>query len=335
MPAFSLISLAELRNADRFADELIGRRRSRRGSGELVESSAVRRPLIDGPLSDSEWRSVVLMLSRGEAEVGAPFTTDPTRNARLVAAAIFCSRNALLLEREDPLLCLTSEVTTADRRVQALVPHVTARGPIVDWTRYPRASRVVHAMTLLTTVHAYSVNAAAGLVGNLIAESGVMPQRLEGSSEATPLRAPAFDGSTRTFTADDVIRRNAAARTGPRLPGVGLAQWTSGARRSNLFTHAFRGVTLGPRVLFDFDAQVDYLVTELRTSFPAVQRVLTTAGVTVDDASDEVVYQFEVPGAILAGSARLPRTHAQVVAVFRARRALAAEAARAFAATRP
>ena len=41
---------------------------------------------------------------------------------------------------------------------------------------------------------------------------------------------------------------------------------------------------------------------------------------SVDDASDEVVYNFEVPGSILAGGAKLPRTDPRVQATFQQRR---------------
>jgi hypothetical protein len=88
-----------------------------------------------------------------------------------------------------------------------------------------------------------------------------------------------------------------------------------------LFQHRFRNVALGERVLFDIEAQVDYLVTELRNSFTGVNRVLTNSTVTVDQASDEVVYNFEVPGAILSDGSKLPRTDPRVQEVFRGRRA--------------
>jgi hypothetical protein len=154
------------------------------------------------------------------------------------------------------------------------------------------------------------------------------------------MRAKNFSDTVTDFTADDIMNRSTTRRQGPKKPGIGLAQWTSSARRSGLFAHTFRGVVLGPRVLFDLDAQVDYLVTELRsTGFAGVQRALTSAAVTVEAASDAVVYNFEVPGAILAGGAKLPRTDARVLAVFNARRPLSRRAERIYseatAAARP
>jgi hypothetical protein len=336
---FGRVSRDEKRQAELFFADLIGRpaRRRRRPTTESHEAFAESGPLIEGPLSESEWRSVLWILTRGEAQVGAPLTADADRNALLVAARIFCDRNALRLEREDPLLCLVNDVTVRDPRVRALVPHVTARGPIVDWTRVPVEARVLRVMTLLVRTYGYPVNGAAGLVGNLRSESRLLPQSVEGSGGNTPMRAPNFAGTVVDFTPDDIVNRNEAARRGPARPGVGLAQWTFPSRRTGLFGHTFRGVTLGPRILFDMDAQVDYLVSELRTlsGFAGVQRVLTNPAVAVDAASDEVVYNMEIPRAILEGGRKLPRTDPRVIRVFGERRPSAQSAARLFSSSTP
>jgi hypothetical protein len=129
---FGPVSRDERRQADLFFADLMGRpfrRRYRPRNGEAWEQS--RSGLITGPLTPSEWETVIRILRTGEAETGAPLTDDAARNALLVAARIFCQRNALSLDREDPLLCVLNDVTMADARVRALVPHVTARGPII------------------------------------------------------------------------------------------------------------------------------------------------------------------------------------------------------------
>jgi hypothetical protein len=134
-PSFASVSPDEKRQADLFFADLMGRplRRRRRGSRRYGEDEAWAEsgPLVEGPLTPSEWGSVLRILKDNQADVGAPLTDDANRNALLVAARIFCDRNALRLEREDPLLCLVNDVTITDRRVRALVPHVTARGPII------------------------------------------------------------------------------------------------------------------------------------------------------------------------------------------------------------
>lgn len=159
------------------------------------------------------------------------------------------------------------------------------------WSLRTADERILHVMERLVDVDHYPVNGAAGVVGNLRGESGVLPSRVEGSAEATPMRAPDFTGTARDFTPDEVMNRDFHAKTGPRLPGAGLAQWTTAARRSGLF--AFRGI--GSAILFDMDAQVDYLVTELGTGFGPLNHRLRKAGVTVEGATDDVLEHFEAP----------------------------------------
>ncbi|XAS65611.1 phage tail tip lysozyme [Micrococcaceae bacterium Sec5.8] len=188
-----------------------------------------------------------------------------------------------------------------------------------DWVHTATEDRMRYVMGQLVLRYGYPVNAAAGIVGNLWAESGILPSRIEGSTEATPMRAATAAGVTTDFTAEQIMLRTNQA--GPRLPGAGLAQWTSAARRAGMFTHVYSGSALGSNALFSMDAQIDYLVTELRTGFASVHGVLINAGVSVDAASDEMVYSFEVPGALLNGGQKLPRQDPQVQAVFSARRA--------------
>lgn len=74
------------------------------------------------------------------------------------------------------------------------------------------------------------------------------------------------------------------------------------------------------------DAQLDYLVSELRTSYRAVDAVLSDPAVTIDQAADEVVYRFEVPGSVLDAGRLRPRTDPAVQRVFTARRERATRA---------
>jgi hypothetical protein len=219
---------------------------------------------LTAPLTDSEWRGIDIWLSRGEVGID-PLTEDASHNADLVAGAIFCQRALSQPDffREDPLLCLLSEITAADVRVQALKQQVIARGPIINWSAVSTDNRLVYVMELLVNSYHYPVNGAAGIVGNLLAESGVLPSRIEGSSGATPMRAANFAGQITDFSPDDVMNRNSANQAGPRMPGVGLAQWTTSARRSGLSQRTSQGRALGSSILFNMDAQVEYLVSEL------------------------------------------------------------------------
>ncbi|RUT02466.1 hypothetical protein DSM106972_059440 [Dulcicalothrix desertica PCC 7102] len=291
------------------------------------------------PLTDAEWQLVEMWQSYGEVGIDS-LTEDPAHNALMVADAIFCSRalSSLILDspREDPLLCVISEVTRADPRVQQLVQHVTARGPIINWASVDPDQRMRHVMALLVNTYHFPENGAAGLVGNLWSESGVLPSRIEGSHINMPMTAPNFAGRSTDFTAEQVMNRDHAARQGPRLPGIGLAQWTSPNRRERLFQHTFQGRQQGAAILFNMDAQVDYLVTELQSTYAGVYNVLTRAGVSLNDASDEVVYRFEVPGAVLDGAGNLlPRNNPAVQAVFTRRRSNSQRALRVFSAAQP
>lgn len=281
---------------------------------------------LTAPLTDAEWRGLYIWLSRGQVGVD-PLTADAQHNAELVAGAIFCDR--LIGTPEfglgDPLLCLDPNVTALDPRVQALTRHVTSRGPIIHWPAVPTVDRLAHVMNLLVNTHGYPANGAAGIVGNLYAESGVLPSRIEGSAAATPMRAQDFGGQVTDFDPDEVMNRNRAANppVGPRLPGVGLAQWTTPARRTGLFNG-------DSSILFSMDRQVAYLVTELQAN-AGLNNNLRAAGVTVNDACDDVLYRFEIPGAILdANGNKLPRADPAVQAVFAARRPLAQQALAAF-----
>lgn len=190
--------------------------------------------------------------------------------------------------------------------------------------------RAVRVMELLVQRYGYAVDAAAGVVGNLMAESQVMPNRIEGSQASSPMRAADFSGTVRTFTPEEVRDRDATRRIGPSLPGIGLAQWTSRDRRVGLFRHTFAGRQLGAAIVHHLEAQVDYLVHELRAR-PAVESVLRRPGVTLDDASDVVLLQFEIPASVH----NKPVSDPGVQRVLAERRAKGARALKAYRARHP
>ncbi|QBR91824.1 phage tail tip lysozyme [Nocardioides euryhalodurans] len=196
----------------------------------------------------------------------------------------------------------------------------TSTSTHADWTSVDGPGRMRYGMARLIEQYGYPVNGAAGIVGNLWAESEVLPMRIEGSSSTTPMRSRNFSGATVDFTATEIMGRDRGAQVGPALPGVGLAQWTSGGRRGGLFQHEYQGQTLGAEILFDMDAQIDYLVHELRNQYLHVHAVLAHEDVSVENACDEVLYNFEVPGSVLDQATKLPRTDPRVQRVFQARR---------------
>jgi hypothetical protein len=302
-----------------------------------VEQSGEQTPdPLTAPLTAREWELVEQWQSA--AQVGTDdLTADPARNASLVAGAIFCGRKIGTPDTNDhPLLCVDPSVTAADPGVVELVRHVVTRGQIVNWRSVPLEQRRLRVMELLVDVYGYPVNGAAGLVGNLEAESAVLPNLIEDSKPPTPMRGRNFQGAVTDFTATEVMNRDLARRRGPAKPGIGLAQWTSVDRRAGLFQHRHGGHPAGARILFDLPAQVDFLVTELRADFPRVEATLTDPTVTVDRASDDVVYDFERPGSILdINKHRLPRADPAVQNVFRDRRRLGRAALAAYRAAHP
>jgi len=220
----------------------------------------------------------------------------------------------------------------ARRAVLPLVP-----APVVgsgrNWAEVDRDQRMLYVMKLLVEKYQYPVNGAAGLVGNLRAESDVIPNRVEGSRATTPMRARDFNNILRDFTAEEVMNRNPTTEVGPLKAGIGIAQWTKRDRRAGLFQHTFQGERLGAAIIYNIDAQVDYLITELGSTYLRVDRVLKNPNVSLEDASDEVVYNFEIPGSILTKSKprrKLPRTDPAVQNVFDMRRQYSRGALRAY-----
>lgn len=201
---------------------------------------------------------------------------------------------------------------------------------LTTWEATTRDERSIYVMRLLIENYNFPVNGAAGLVGNLYSESGVLPNRVEGSNIATPMRARSNRGRTTDFTPEQIMNRR--GRTKPKKGGVGLAQWTSQSRREGLFEHTFRGRQDGENILFNMEAQVDYLVSELTSigTYRRVYNIIIANGVSVNDASDEVIYNFEVPGAILSGGSKLPRSNSKVQTVFGHRRSNSNRALRAY-----
>ena len=122
----------------------------------------------------------------------------------------------------------------------------------------------------------------AGLMGNLYAESALRADNLQntyekklGYTDAEYVRA-VDSGAYTNFAKDGA--------------GFGLAQWTYWSRKQNLLQFAKgKGKSIG-----DLSMQLDFLLQELKTSYSAVYRVLTSAK-SVKEASDAVLLQFERP----------------------------------------
>ena len=122
----------------------------------------------------------------------------------------------------------------------------------------------------------------AGLMGNLYAESGLLPNNLQDSYESilgysdVSYTQAVDSGSYGSFAGDSA--------------GYGLAQWTVAGRKAPLLAFAeARGCSIA-----DLDMQLAFLCDELETSFPGVLATLRNAS-SVREASDCVLFRFEAP----------------------------------------
>ena len=123
---------------------------------------------------------------------------------------------------------------------------------------------------------------AAGLMGNLYAESGLDPKNLQNTYEKklgyndAGYTAAVDSGSYTNFVHDSA--------------GYGLAQWTYWSRKQNLLAFArTAGKSIG-----DLEMQLDFLLKELSESYNSVLKTLKTTG-NVKTASDSVLVNFERP----------------------------------------
>ena len=123
---------------------------------------------------------------------------------------------------------------------------------------------------------------AAGLMGNLYAESGLNPVNLQNTHE----RKLGLSDKEYTQQVDfglyaDFVHDGA---------GYGLAQWTFWSRKQNLLAFAkSREKSIG-----DLETQLEFLWKELTESYASLAQMLLSAG-SVRAASDAVLLQFERP----------------------------------------
>lgn len=123
---------------------------------------------------------------------------------------------------------------------------------------------------------------AAGLMGNLYAESGLISTNLQNSYQ----NKLGFTDATYTAAVDNGTYTNFEKD----CAGYGLAQWTYWSRKRDLLNYARKTC----RSIGDETMQLEYLMIELEKSFKAVLATLKTA-TSVKEASDIVLTKFERP----------------------------------------
>ena len=113
----------------------------------------------------------------------------------------------------------------------------------------------------------------AGLMGNLLSESGLRSDNMENAYES---QLGYNDGTYTNFCEDHV--------------GYGLAQWTASSLKTRLFAYAKeRGMSIG-----DWQMQCDFLVKDFEENYSALWTVLKNA-TNIREASDMVLLKFERP----------------------------------------
>lgn len=123
---------------------------------------------------------------------------------------------------------------------------------------------------------------AAGLMGNLHAESALMPNNLQNTySKKLGMTDAEYTAAVDSGTYTNFVRDSA---------GYGLAQWTYWSRKEGLLAFAkAAGKSIG-----DLGMQLDFLWKELSESYTSVLRTLRSAK-TVREASDVVLTKYERP----------------------------------------
>lgn len=126
----------------------------------------------------------------------------------------------------------------------------------------------------------------AGLMGNLQAESGLYPDRVQGDIP--------YSDYSKNYTAkvdSGEISEYDFVHNGPNGGGYGLAQWTFYTRKQALYNRYKSG---GYSSIGDINLALDHLYSELESTYAGVLSVLKSA-TSIRQASDKVLHDFENP----------------------------------------
>ena len=122
----------------------------------------------------------------------------------------------------------------------------------------------------------------AGLMGNLQAESGLIPNNLQNSFNKK------FSMTDEQYT--DAINNGSYKKFADDGAGYGIAQWTSSGRKEKLLDFALKK---GCRI-DDLDMQLEYLYSELEGNYKGVLNAIKNAQ-SIREASDVVLTKYERP----------------------------------------
>lgn len=126
----------------------------------------------------------------------------------------------------------------------------------------------------------------AGLMGNLQAESGLIPYRVQGDFTSGYTYSINYTNNVD----NGIISEHDFVHNGPNGGGYGLAQWTYYTRKQGMFNMKKQMVVS----IGDVNLAINYLIFELNNSFTGVMNVLKNA-TSIREASDKVLHDFESP----------------------------------------
>lgn len=147
------------------------------------------------------------------------------------------------------------------------------------------------------TNHGLTKAGAAGLMGNIKAESGMIPNRVEILCLSRYREQGKYytDAVYTAFVDDGTISEAEFLHPMGKQYGYGLAQWTSPNRKKGLYYLCKQlKVSIG-----NLNAQLEYLVSELKYNYVSVWETLTTTR-DIKTASDIVLTKFEMPADVSA-----------------------------------
>ena len=143
-----------------------------------------------------------------------------------------------------------------------------------------------------------SITGAAGMMGNIYAESNCCPERVQGDYSSGYSNSKAY-----TEQVDKkIISEYDFVHNGPGGGGYGLCQWTYYTRKQNLYDNTVKqNISIG-----NLDAQVKFLIAELKTTRYNTRDegvegttvwdvVKSTASNTVAQCSNAILLNFEKP----------------------------------------
>ena len=141
--------------------------------------------------------------------------------------------------------------------------------------------------------HGLTEAGAAGMMGNMQAESGIISNRVEiVCLKRLKESGKNYNDSTYTAAVDNgVITREAFLNPFPNSQyGYGLCQWTFPSRKGNLYDFCKKK----KKSIGDLNTQLLFLIKELKASYGSVWKILTTS-TSVSTCSDSVLIDFEKP----------------------------------------